>query len=134
MVKRSTASEYTPRGEWILVRRAAAPPAPTKTATAPKLLAADAREGGGFDVVEAAAVGRKNQGLVEAVGPGDYQNGVRIPVGSKVGEVVAFAEQAAIEAEKFFPELRGEGLFFVPDSMVICGKAEAAAERRAISA
>lgn len=126
-MKRSLASQYKPRGEWVLIRRAGTGELPKKGDST--LLAAQSREGGGYDVAIAAAVGRKNQGIVEAVGPGDYQNGVRIPPTSQVGELVAFAEQAAVEAEKFFPELAGQGLFFIPDSMVICGKTEVPAAR-----
>lgn len=129
MSKRSFASRVQPRGEWLLVRK---PEQAASSPKVPKLAVAERKEGGGFDVVEGGP-SKRNQGIVVAVGPGEWKEGTFVKPTSEVGQLIVFADKGSFQVPDF-PEMKEEGLFFVPDSLVICALTEARNERSVISA
>lgn len=113
MSKHSFANRIVPRGEWVLVRKLEQGPV-----KGPRVLVAEKNEGGAIEVSEGPT--RKHQGIVVAVGPGDYQHGALVPISDIApGMTVVFADKTCFQVPDF-PEMKEEGLFFVPASMIIC--------------
>lgn len=65
---------------------------------------------------------KENKGIVVAVGPGVYRDGVLVPIDSRVrpGATVIFAGKLAYQPEDIQEEMQQEGLYFVPESVIAC--------------
>jgi len=105
------ASRVVPFGEWVLVRR------PQEEGG--RILVA-CTDDDGKQVITKGAPLKKCVGIVAAVGPGERdERGAIVPHHPNLtpGATVVFADKAAFQP---LPEMKEDGLYFVPCSMIIC--------------
>ena len=88
-VRSQSKSQITPLGDRVLIR----------PFTEEALRQAQGRSSSGIIIPDSVKEEKSAQGKVMAVGPGKYKDGKLIPVGVKVGDIVAFSKYSYDEIE-----------------------------------